>query len=109
MKENPLVKIKDILEPDKWINVEIQALSEIPTSTPSIEQKIYVADQTGAIPAVLWAKSALAGVPPLESGKCYRLENVVTNEYRGQCSIALVRSTKVLPIPDLGIEEEIYG
>lgn len=108
MKENPLVKIKDILEKDKWINVEIQALSEIPTSTPSIEQKIYVADQTGAIPAVLWAKSALAGVPLLESGKSYLLENVVTNEYRGQFSIALVKSSKVQAIADLGIDKGGY-
>ena len=108
MRENPTVKLSDIDEPDRWVNVSCQVINEIPTPTESIAQKLWIADHTTAIEAVLWAKAAKAGVPKLKVGKSYSLENVVTNEFRGKFSIALVSTTKVREITDMGLDEETY-
>ncbi len=108
MKENPTLKISDITEPDRWINLCCQITSEVDAPAESIAQKVWIADQTGAIEAVLWQKAAKAGVPLLKKGKSYRLENVVTNEYRGRISIALVSTTKISEIADMGLDEELY-
>ena len=108
VRENPSVKLSDITEPDRWVNLDCQVINEIESPAESIAQKIWIADHTSAIEAVLWQKAARAGVPKLKVGKSYHLENVVTNEYRGRFSIALVSSTKVSEIPDMGLDEELY-
>ena len=108
MRENSTVKISDITEPDRWINLDCQVTSEVDPPAESIAQKVWIADKTGAIEAVLWAKAARAGVPKLKVGKSYRLENVVTNEYHRKFSIAIVSSTKVSEIADMGLDEELY-
>jgi len=108
MRENPKVKLSDITEPDQWINLDCQVINEIQSPAESIAQKLWIADHTTAIEAVLWAKAAKAGVPLLKKGKSYRLENVVTNEFRGRFSIALVSTTTVREIPDMGLDEELY-
>ena len=107
-RENPTVKLSDIDEPDQWINLDCQVINEIPSPAESIAQKLWIADHTTAIEAVLWAKAARAGVPKLKVGKSYHLENVVTNEYRGNFSIALVSTTRIQEIPDMGLDEELY-
>lgn len=106
MKENPLIKVSDVDRPDAWFDLRVQCLSLMESPSPAIAQKGYVADQSGAIQFVLWQKSAAAGVPELKEGKSYELQNVVSNEYRGQFSIALVRSTKVREIAPLGLPED---
>ena len=106
MKENPLIKVSDIDRPDVWFDLRVTCLSLLDSPSPSICQKGYVADESGAIQFVLWQKSSKTGVPELKSGKSYMLQNVVSNEYRGQFSIALVKSTKVQEIEDLGLQEE---
>ena len=107
-RENPTVKISDINEPDRWVNLDCQVINEMDAPAESIAQKVWIADKTGAIEAVLWAKAARAGVPKLKVGKSYSLENVVTNEFRGRFSIALVSTTKVSEIADMGLDEELY-
>lgn len=107
-RENPTVKLSDIDEPDQWINVLCQVINETPAPAESIAQKLWIADHTTAIEAILWAKAAKAGVPKLKVGKSYSLENVVTNVYRGKFSIALVSTTRVTEIPDMGLDEETY-
>jgi len=108
MRENPKVKLSDITEPDQWINLDCQVINEIQSPAESIAQKLWIADHTTAIEAVLWAKAARAGVPKLKVGKSYHLENVVSNEYHGKFSIAMVSTTKVSEIADMGLDEEIY-
>lgn len=107
-RQNPLIKISDIDGPDRWINLSCQVLSEIDAPTESIAQKVYVGDKTAVCECILWLKAFKAGVPKLKVGKSYTLENVVTNEFRGNFSIAMVRTTKVLEIPDMGLDEELY-
>ena len=107
-RQNPLIKISDIDGPDKWFDLECQVTSEVAVPVDSIAQKVWVADKTGACECVLWQKAAAAGVPKLKKGKSYRLSNVVSNEFRGTFSIALVRTTTVEEIADLGMDEELY-
>lgn len=107
-RENPTVKLSDIDEPDRWVNVACQVINEMDSPAESIAQKLWIADPTCAIEAVIWKKAAKAGVPVLKVGKSYSLENVVTNEFRGRFSIALVSTTKVREIPGMGLDEETY-
>lgn len=109
MKENPLIKVSDIDRKDAWFDLRVTCTSVLDFITESIAQKGFVADKTGAIEFVLWGKSADAGVPELVKGKSYELRNVVSNEFRGKFSIALVRTTQVREIPDFGVDVEIYS
>lgn len=109
MKENPLIKISDIKAKDQWFDLRVTCTAILDFMSESIAQKGYVADKTGAIEFVLWGKSADAGVPELKKGKSYELRNVVSNEWRGKFSIALVRTTQVREIPDFGVDVEIYS
>src|SRR5512137_2490988 len=102
-RENPELAVRDIAEPDKWFNLRVTCTSLLDSPSPSICQKGWIADKSRAIEFVLWEKSALAGVPELVKGKSYELQNVVSNEYRGKFSVALVKSTEVREIPDIGV------
>jgi len=65
----------------------------------SIDQVGVIGDETGTIKFVKWAKSEL---PPLEAGKSYSFENLVTDEYEGRFSVKFNRSSSIE-----GLDEDI--
>jgi replication factor A1 len=54
-------------------------------------------DETGTIKFVAFETSDL---PELEEGKSYRLENVVSDEYQGNYSVKLNRTTEIIELDD---------
>lgn len=89
--------VADIDTPDEWISLEVTVVELWEPTSDSIAQTGLIGDPTGTTKFTTWAKSDLQ---PLEEGKSYRLENVVTDEYQGRFSVKLNRTTNIEPLDE---------
>ena len=94
------VKIADIKEAGKWVDIEAKVLDLWEPAAETISQTGLLGDATGSIKFVKWAKSDL---PNLELGKSYLLKKMVTDEFQGRFSVKLNRTSQIEP---LGVEVE---
>jgi replication factor A1 len=90
------IEIRD-LAPGEWVTVEgkIVSLSQLPTQ--AVAQSGIIADSSGAVQFVVWAK---AGAPVLEERRWYRFEAAVVDEYRGAPSLKIHSGTKISLLED---------
>jgi len=88
--------ISDV-KPGDWVTVEgkIVSLAEPPSS--AIAQSGIIADSSGAVQFVVWAK---AKAPTLKERTWYRLEAAVVDEYRGAPNLKVHSGTKVTELPE---------
>ncbi len=86
------LKVGQIREPGRWVDLEVKVLNLFESNTPAISQSGMLGDETGHIRFVKWAKS---GQPDLVEGKSYYLKNVVTDEFQGRYSVKINRSTEI--------------
>ena len=75
---------------EEWVDITAKVVELWEPRSDSIAQVGLVGDETGRIKFTSWAKSDL---PTLEEGSVYQLGNVVTDEYQGQYSVKLNRTT----------------
>jgi replication factor A1 len=97
------VKIAEISQPGRWVDLEVKVLDLWEPGSETIAQTGLIGDGTGALKFVKWAK---AGLPDLEVGKSYRLRRVVTDEFQGRFSVKLNRTSLV---EELAAEVEASG
>ncbi len=86
------VKIAEIAEPGKWIDLKVKVVQLWDSNSETISQAGLIGDETGSIKFVKWAK---ADLPELAEGKSYLLKNVVTDEFQGRFSVKLNRTSQV--------------
>ena len=98
--ENQEVDLADIDEAEQWVDVTAKVVDLWEPRSDAIAQVGLLGDETGTIKFTKWAKSDL---PELSEGRVYRLGNVVTDEYQGQYSVKLNRTTTIDEI-NLNIE-----
>ena len=91
------VKIADIKEAGKWVDLEIKVLDLWEPASGTISQTGLVGDKTGSMKFVKWAKSEL---PNLELGHSYILKNVVTDEFQSRFSVKLNRTSQIEPLEE---------
>ncbi|HOV68012.1 MAG TPA: nucleotide-binding protein [Methanoregulaceae archaeon] len=89
------------LVPEEWVTVEGKVVSLSTPNSPSIAQTGIIADASGAIRFVVWAK---AGAPHLEAGRWYRIESAVVDEFRKAPSLKVHSGTTITP---LGTDEAL--
>ena len=82
----------DIDAPEEWIDMTVMVVDLWEPRSDSIAQVGLLGDESGTIKFTKWAKSDL---PELEEQKVYRLQNVVTDEYEGNFSVQLNRTTTI--------------
>jgi replication factor A1 len=85
-------EIGSINTAEEWIDITAKVVELWEPRSDSIAQVGLVGDETGRIKFTSWAKSDL---PSLEEGSVYQLGNVVTDEYQGQFSVKLNRTTAI--------------
>lgn len=94
---NPdIIDIADA-NPGDWVTVEGKIVSLSTPPSPSMAQTGIIADDSGAIRFVVWAK---ADCQEMEVGKWYRLESATVDEYRGSPSMKIHSGTTVTEIED---------
>jgi replication factor A1 len=95
-----LLKIVEINEPGRWIDLKVKVTQLWETNSDAISQSGLIGDDTGTIKFVKWAK---ADLPNFEEGKSYHLKNLVTDEFQGRFSVKLNRTSQIEPL-DIDIE-----
>lgn len=98
---NQEVDLAEIDEPEQWVDVTAKVVELWDPRSDAIGQVGLLGDETGTIKFTKWAKSDL---PELHEGRVYRLGNVVSDEYQGQYSVKLNRTTT---IEEVDIEMEV--
>lgn len=104
------VSIEEIDKADEWVSLTAKVVDLWEPRSDKIGQVGLLGDETGTLKFTKWAKSDL---PELDEGVVYRLENVVTDEYQGQYSVTLNRTSTIDSV-DEGMEvndnsEEVEG
>jgi len=98
---NQEVDLADIDEPEQWVDVTAKVVDLWEPRSDAIGQVGLLGDETGTIKFTKWAKSDLS---ELHEDRVYRLGNVVSDEYQGQYSVKLNRTTT---IEEVDIEMEV--
>ncbi len=80
---------------DEWVTIEGKVVGLSAPNSPSIAQTGIIADASGAIRFVVWAK---AGAPRLEQGRWYRIESAVVDAFRNAPNLKVHSGTTVTPI-----------
>lgn len=83
------------LVPDEWVTIEGKVVGLSAPNSPSIAQTGIIADASGAIRFVVWAK---AGAPHLEQGCWYRIESAVVDVFRNAPNLKVHSGTTVTSI-----------
>jgi replication factor A1 len=84
-------KIADAV-PGEWVTVEAKVVSLATSASPAIAQSGVIADDSGAIRFVVWAK---ANAPAMAEGSWYRIESAVVDEYKGIASLKVHSGTTI--------------
>jgi replication factor A1 len=83
------------IAPGDWVTVEGKVVALLSPPSPAIAQSGIIADQSGAIRFVAWAK---ANAPRMAEGAWYRIESAVADEFRGTANLKIHSGTSVKPI-----------
>ena len=95
---NQTVSIADIpQEEGKWINLRVKFVKEWDTTSDFIRQSGLIGDETGQVKFVSWTN---AGLKEMVEGKCYVLENVVTNVYNDKVSVTFNKTSTITEIDE---------
>ena len=78
-----------------WATIEVKVVSLSSSPSSAISQTGIVADATGAMRFVVWAK---ANAPRLSIGSWYRFESVVVDEYKGSPNLKVHSGTTIKEI-----------
>jgi len=81
----------------EWVTIEGKVVALTPAVSPSIAQTGIIADSSGAIRFVTWARS---NVPPMEFGQWYRIESAVVDNYKGAPNLKIHSGTTISRIDE---------
>ncbi len=87
----------EIDAPEEWIDLKAKVVDLWEPRSDSIAQVGLLGDETGTIKFTKWATSDL---PTLEEGAVYEFQNLVTDEYEGQFSVKLNRTTTITELDE---------
>ncbi|EMA65769.1 replication factor A [Halorubrum aidingense JCM 13560] len=91
------VLVNDIDEDEQWVDLRVKLVDLWEPRSDSISQVGLVGDESGTIKFVSFKTSEL---PELDEGACYELSNVVTDEYEGNYSVKLNRTTQITELDE---------
>lgn len=83
--------------PGDWVTLEGKVVALLSPPSPAIAQSGILADATGAIRFVAWAK---ANAPKMSEGAWYRIESGVIDEFKGIPNLKIHSGTSIKPIVD---------
>jgi replication factor A1 len=95
--ENASVGLAEIDQDEQWLDVTAKVVELWEPRSDSVAQVGLLGDETGTTKFVAFETSDL---PDLEEGAVYRLENLVTDEYQGNFSVKLNRTTTITEVDE---------
>jgi len=91
------VLVNDIDTDEQWVDLRVKLVDLWEPRSDSISQVGLLGDESGTIKFVAFETSDLE---ELGEGACYRLTNVVTDEYEGRYSVKLNRTTTITELDE---------
>jgi len=108
--EGVYVKISDVNDQERWLNLKVKVVQLWEPNSPSIAQVGLLGDESGTIKFTNWANAQL---PLLEEGKSYAIRNVVTKLWQGRFSVSFNKMTEIVPLDEevtvVRAEEHLTG
>ncbi|PSP45357.1 replication factor A [Halobacteriales archaeon QH_6_66_25] len=89
---NERKQVGDVDTAEEWIDLKAKVVDLWDPRSDAVAQVGLLGDETGTIKFTKWSKSDLS---ELDEGEVYDLRNVVTDEYQGQFSVKLNRTTTI--------------
>jgi len=86
------VNVEDVNEDEQWLSLTAKVVDLWDPRSDAVGQVGLLGDETGTIKFTKWADSDLQ---ELEEGKVYHLGNLVSDEYQGDYSVKLNRTTTI--------------
>lgn len=86
------VNVEDVDEDEMWLSLTAKVVDLWDPRSDAVGQVGLLGDETGTIKFTKWSDSDL---PELEEGAVYHLANLVSDEYQGDYSVKLNRTTTV--------------
>lgn len=86
--------------PEEWVTIEGKIVALTGSPSQSIAYTGIIADNSGAIRFVVWAK---ASVPAIRAGAWYRLESAVVDEFKGALNLKVHSGTTVKELDGDGV------
>ncbi|MFA6333237.1 MAG: nucleotide-binding protein [Methanoregula sp.] len=83
--------------PGEWVTIEGKVVALSAPASPSIAQSGIIADESGAIRFVVWAKS---NAPAMADGSWYRIESAVVDDYKGVANLKIHSGTTIKEITE---------
>jgi replication factor A1 len=83
--------------PGEWVTIEGKIVALSAPASASIAQSGIIADESGAIRFVVWAKS---NAPAMAEGSWYRIESAVVDEYKGVANLKVHSGTTIKEITE---------
>jgi replication factor A1 len=84
-------KIADV-SPGEWVTIEGKIVALLAPASPAIAQSGIIADESGGIRFVAWAKS---NAPAMTMGSWYKIESAVVDEFKGIANLKIHSGTSV--------------
>ncbi|ELZ57836.1 MULTISPECIES: replication factor A [unclassified Haloferax] len=94
---NEQTLLNDIDEDEQWVDVRAKVVELWEPRSESVAQVGLLGDDSGRMKFIAFTTSEL---PELEEGKSYALGNVVTDEYQGNFSVKLNRTTSITELDE---------
>ena len=94
---NASVGLGELDQDEQWLDVTAKVVELWEPRSDSVAQVGLLGDETGTTKFVAFETSDL---PELAEGKVYRLENLVTDEYQGNFSVKLNRTTTITEVDE---------
>jgi len=94
---NETVQVADIDQDEQWVDVRVTVDQLWEPRSDSISQVGLLGDESGTIKFVSFKTSEL---PKLAEGQSYKLGNVVTDEYQGNYSVKLNKTTSITELDE---------
>jgi replication factor A1 len=91
------VQVGDIDQDEQWVDLRVTVVDLWEPRSDSVSQVGLVGDESGTIKFVAFETSEL---PDIEEGESYALSNVVTDEYEGNYSVKLNRTTGITALDE---------
>ncbi|PSP92097.1 replication factor A [Halobacteriales archaeon QS_4_66_20] len=89
---NERKQVGDVDTAEEWIDLKAKVVDLWDPRSDAVAQVGLLGDETGTIKFTKWSKSDLS---ELDEGEVYDLRNIVTDEYQGQFSVKLNRTTTI--------------
>ena len=86
------MNVEDVTEDEQWLGLTVKVVDLWEPRSDAVGQVGLLGDETGTIKFTKWADSDLQ---ELEDGTVYRFGNLVSDEYQGDYSVKLNRTTTI--------------